>query len=48
MNAIDMRFLRKIEGKTRKDRIGNEISRKHSNIKPVETLIRVDWIIYIE
>lgn len=39
INAIEMRFLRKIQGKTRRDRIRNETYRQQLKIKPICDII---------
>ena len=40
INSMEMRFLRKIQGRSRKDKIRNEIYRKQLNIIPVEETVQ--------
>lgn len=50
VNATEMRFLRKIEGKTRRDRIRNEVFRENLKIKPIEKIIQekqLSWLGHI-
>lgn len=44
INSVEMRFLRKIKGKTRRDRIRNEVFREQLNIQPIEWNIEQNQI----
>jgi hypothetical protein len=39
IQASEMRFLRKIEGKTRRDRIRNEIIRETVGVQPIQEYV---------
>lgn len=50
ITSIEMRFLRKIEGKTKKDRIRNEVFRKNLDIVPVAITVeqaQLRWLGHI-
>lgn len=51
LNSMEMRFLRKIQGKTRRDRIRNEVFREQLKIIPIQTTIeqsQIRWLGHIQ